>query len=103
MGIDKDENVDNAFDGSDGDGAAGIDEDEDTGTSGNTSTANIDKDEDVSDRSSKAAKGGVVMNAEKQLKVSQSKVFITIINRKRSYLIKKISTIKLFFALPIAT
>lgn len=75
---DKDENASGSYDGGDDTVAAGIDE-----------------DEDIDNRSNNAIPNGVDGNNGKWLKVIQSKLFMVVVNRKKSYSPKKILATKL--------
>lgn len=59
MGIDKDENTSDGFDGSGGAGVAGIDKDKDACASIDVSIASIDEDKNLNNRSGDIAAGGV--------------------------------------------
>lgn len=72
----------------------GIDEDEDIYAGTDISVASIDKDKNVSDGSGDTAADKVDRNIRKQLKVSKSKVFMAIINHKKSHLLKEILATK---------
>lgn len=100
-------------------GISTIDINKDKNTSNNTYTINIDKDKkidagssadiisidiykNVGNKSDDNFADRISRNIKKKLKISKSKVFIAIINYKKSYLPKNILIIKLFYTLFIA-
>lgn len=56
----------------------------------------IKKDEDVNKKFDNIIVNKIDRNKEKKLKTRKSKVFMAVINCKKSYLLKKILTTKLF-------
>lgn len=78
------------------------DKDIDASANIGSATTDVDKDEDVGNSFFNVAADKIGVNAEKQLKISKSKLFVIIINRKRSHLLKKILTTKLSQLFPIA-
>lgn len=79
MSVDKNENADSGYD-----------------AGGDTSDLGIDEDKDVADEFGNVVANWMVGNVGKQLKVTKSKVFMAVINHKKSHLPKKIPTIKSF-------
>lgn len=71
------------------------DKDAGDGVNAGTSITGVYKNEDIDSNSSSTVKGRMSENIRKQLKVSKSKLFVTIINCKKSYLLKKMLAIKL--------
>lgn len=108
MGIDKVKNTDSNFSsgndastGASGDASAvSVDKNEnaDSGydAGGGTSDMGIDEDKDVADEFGNVVANWMVGNVGKQLKVSKSKVFMAVINHKKSHLPKKNPDYKIF-------
>lgn len=86
-------------------GAAGTDENKYAGKSFGTtgsfgsgvgsSATGIDKDKDIDSNFGSTATDRISGSVEKQLKISKFKILVTIINRKKSHLLKKTAIIKL--------
>lgn len=80
------------------------DEDKDVGTiaSASANTESDDKDENTGGDFDGTVVNKISQNVGKQLKMNEFKLFVTIINHKKSHLLKIVSATKLSQPFPIA-
>lgn len=95
ISINKDKNAHNRFGNYNNANIANVDKKINISTSNNTGAANINKEKNINNKYSNVAISKIGENIKKQLKVSKFKVFIVVINCKKSHLLKKILFTKL--------
>lgn len=96
MGLNKDKYIIDNLSSSNSVNAISIDKDEDINISGSANTTNINKNKYISNSFADFVINKIGKNTRKQLTIRKSKIFIAIINYKKSYLLKKILAIKFF-------